>query len=266
MNAANGPFSPENLLATIIGGVVGSLIVALVTPYLFHDPSKPAVRISRTGMVVGALSGAFLVFVYMSGMSAATRQISTPISLQPLAQSPARNPSNLGLQAGMRTLLGVPFDVGWEVTTENQRNPGYPKVIQLNVNLSKPDTVYLLIQAGWGFSKYKGLQVGVVRLRFTGDASTEVPLVLGENIRDWSQDHTDAVTTFQEGMLKEAWRGTTPSGDAGHIDMLEVAVPDAYKDSALRAIELVDTSSTTTGSVDPAIHLLAVTVRHAPSP
>jgi hypothetical protein len=182
------------------------------------------------------------------------------ISLQQLGTPES---SNLGLNAGTNTLLGIPFDTGWTVTTQAADRPSLPTVIQMSTATPQPISVYLLLQAGWGMREFNGKELGAVLLSFSEGKQVRVPLIMGFNIRDWSRSKPEAVNTATSPTLREAWKGTAPDGvTAGGMDMLTIEIPGEYRRSTLTSIQITDTSVTTAGSQNPCIHLLAVTVEH----
>lgn len=170
--------------------------------------------------------------------------------------------SNLGLKAGTNNLLGIPFDTGWTVTTQCADRSSLPTVIQISTAIRQPINIYLLIQAGWGMQEFAGKELGAVSLGFSS-GKQRVPLIMGVNIRDWSRNKSEAVSTATSPTLREAWRGTAPDGTTiGGMDMLTVGISSEYRQATLTSMQIADTSTTTAGSQDPCIHLLAITVEH----
>lgn len=169
--------------------------------------------------------------------------------------------TNLGLAPEPITLLGIPFEPGWKVSTRCANNPSnYTTQMQIVTSIPWPQVVYLLIQGGQMQTVHHGKSVGNLRLLFADGSVIEKPLVVGFNIRDWHVDDeqfVDEVTAVGE--ISEAWRGTFEGGD-GRIDLLVLPVPAVYQESTLITIELNDTSLNTAASDDPCIHLLAITV------
>ena len=58
--------------------------------------------------------------------------------------------------------------------------------------------------------------------------------------------------------LREAWTEKAGNTD-GRIDLLTLSLPPALQATPLNNIHIVDTSTQTTDSLDPCIHLLAIT-------
>ena len=170
--------------------------------------------------------------------------------------------SNLGLNAGTNNLLDISFETGWTVSTQCADRSSQPATIQLDGIFSQPINLYLLLQAGWATQQFNGKELGAVSLIFSDGEHIEVPLIVGFNIRDWSRNNPEAVSTATSSTLREAWRGITPDGTIGGIDILTIEVPNEYRRLALTSIQVADTSRVTVGSQDPCIHLLAITVEH----
>lgn len=174
-----------------------------------------------------------------------------------------REESNLELPAGTNYLLDVPFETGWSVATQSSDRPASPTEVEMDVSIQRPINVYLLLQGGTVLKELSGEMLGTVLLTFDGGQSHTTPLVIGDNIRDWSLEAPNVVvTTCTSPHLEEAHRGYTPEGRPGRMDMLTIQVPEKFRDSRLESIRLTDTSSEELGSQNPCIHLLAVTVEH----
>jgi hypothetical protein len=120
------------------------------------------------------------------------------------------------------------------------------------------------LQAGGGFQEHAGKTLGKIKLYFTGNSGeeqVELPLVLGYNIRDWRPSQPDLfVGTSSSLQLQEVWQGVNEEGERGHIDMLSIAIPMQFQHLTLKTIDILDTSSTTAGSKDPCLLIVAVTI------
>jgi formylglycine-generating enzyme required for sulfatase activity/SH3-like domain-containing protein len=183
----------------------------------------------------------------------------TRISLQTVGM---REESNLGLAAGARNLLDIPFEIGWKFTSQSSDHPEDPTGMEVVLHIVRPVVVHLLLQGGWT-TGFLGKTVGSVSLDFA-DGTCEEILVVGSNIRDWNQSAPGAVTSASSARLREAWRGASAGGDTGVIDVLSIPIPSRYADSALERIRVVDQSVTTVGSKNPCLLVLAITVQCQP--
>jgi len=170
--------------------------------------------------------------------------------------------TNLGVAPGSHNFLGVPFETGWTTSTQCEDAPGRWQSIPITTKISNPTHVYLLIQAGYAYSKFDGKQVGTVKLNFDDGSSAETPLTLGFNIRDWAWENPAAVNTASSDSLQAAVQGVTSGGTPGGMDMLTIDIPDNLLNSTLTGIEISDVTTETIGDMDPCIHLVAITVEH----
>ncbi len=170
--------------------------------------------------------------------------------------------ANLGLNPGQPSVLNIPFDFQGTVSTQSQEFNNYPTQIPLVTNIANPTKVHLLIQAGWAFNRYSEETIGRITLNFADGQQNVTPLVLGENIRDWTRTDTNAVSSFTSKNLQPAIEATVSANDPrlGGIDVLTIPIPEQYHSSILNKIVVEDTSGITAGSMDPCIHLLGVTV------
>ncbi len=168
--------------------------------------------------------------------------------------------TNLGLASGLNYLLDIPFETGWKFSTQCSHMPERPTIVTLNTNISSPHYVYVLLQAGWGITAYRDIQIGNIRLNFSDGSVIDTSLSLGYNIRDWSRDDPQAVTTVFSTDLQSAWEGTAPDGRLGGMDILTIRIPE--KKDVLTSIEFSDVSQTTAGNMNPCIHVMAVTVKY----
>lgn len=162
---------------------------------------------------------------------------------------------NLGLLAGIKTLVGVDFEIGWLVTTLSVGDPSAPEAVSLNTDEAVPSKVHLLLQGSWATSYDR--EFGSVHLLFLDGRSISVPLIVGQNIRDWSQ----ANVPLTDPVAREAWRGTGWDGHTvGVVDALTVEIPTEYQNTSLTQIEVRDESMSKLGSPNPGIHLWAITL------
>ncbi len=183
------------------------------------------------------------------------------LDLQPYSELTSPE-TNLGLPPGTNTLNGIPFQNGWKVTTQCTSTSDRPVEVAVSTNIPNPIAVYVLFQAGWGITPFDGMQVGTISLYFSSGGIQVENLILGYNIRDWARNKPDAVSTISSPMVVEAWRGTLPDSVIGGMDILTIPVESAYQSDVLNRFVLSDTTLTTTGQLNPCVHLLAVTVKY----
>jgi hypothetical protein len=269
---SNDPVSINYLVAEVFVGLLVFLVAAAIWAYLTRDKQPP--HPGWLAVVLVLLVFGFVAFILLvDAMQPKPRVEPTPtasafvsVLLKKYAQAQVPVTNALGLSPGKQNLLDIPFETGWEVTTQNRDFPDYRTSIPLDLKVSNPVSVYLLMQGGWGYKQYQGKQIGSVSLRFADGSTSEVRLVLGDNIRDWARNNPLAVSTATSPMLRQGYPGTVtqPGGIIGGIDILTIDIPQEERGGTLTGITLDDTTQATTGSLDPAIHLLAVTVKHQP--
>ncbi len=173
--------------------------------------------------------------------------------------------SNLKLAAGVYDFYNILFETGWQVDTQCRYNQDSPTNVNIDVNFPNPRNVYLLMQAGWGIHQFANQEFGKILLGFEDGRYLQLPLVLGENIRDWARSKPDAVSTLSAPYVIQDWHtgiAEDAQGVTGGMDALAIEIPDDYQNSTLRSIQVYDTSMDTIGNVDPCIHLLGVTVEY----
>lgn len=179
------------------------------------------------------------------------------ISLQSYSvfSSPA---TSLGLPIGNQTLLNIPFEIGWGLKTPCTSDPNVPAQYNIKTNLEGITKLHFLIQGGWAVSDYANKEIGDIVLNFSNGAHSTTPLIVGNNIRDWSIDNQTAVTTVTDPSVQEAWRGQDVNGN-GRMDVLTLELPQEYANLTLTNIVLTDTTASTLGSVNPCFYVNAIT-------
>ncbi|RMD58731.1 hypothetical protein D6833_12520 [Candidatus Parcubacteria bacterium] len=184
------------------------------------------------------------------------------LSLEPYSELAAPE-TNLGLAPGQYSLSDVPFSVGWKVSTQCSHIPERPQSVLIETSISNPRMAYFLLQAGFGWSKFRDKKIGEIVFHFNDGSTSVTSLSLGYNIRDWARDDDNSVVTLAFSPdLVSVWSGTAPDGRQGGIDMLAVRIPPDKTSLSLSGIEIVDLSQSTVGDLDPCIHLLAITVKY----
>ncbi len=172
--------------------------------------------------------------------------------------------TNLGLAPGQYSASDIPFTVGWKTSTQCSHIPERPQSIFIETNIPNSRYAYFLLQAGWGWSRYRDKKIGEIVFHFADSSSTTTSLSLGYNIRDWSRNNdSNVVTLVFSPDVMSAWDGTAPDGRKGGIDMLTIRIPADKASQTLSGIEILDLSETIVGDIDPCIHLIAITVRYA---
>ncbi len=164
---------------------------------------------------------------------------------------------------GQLELEGIPFNLPAgpnSVTTQAEPIPDFPTTVRLTTELYGPEAVYLLITGGNIFSGFFDKQIGTVRFYFAKNRPYDVPLIAGQNIREWKILDEVTVSLASSPQVREVWRTESTHDGTAIIDLLTIDLPNDYRSDYLMAIEVVDNSTDTVGSMDPAINLLGVTV------
>lgn len=174
--------------------------------------------------------------------------------------------ANLGLGPGQTTLLGLPFEHGWKISTECEiGGADRPTLIVVPVNNLSATKAHFLLQAGQGLAEFSGQKIGELVIIFANGQSFGEPLILGDNIRDWRRAMPETyVNSATSANLQEAWRGKEGNTD-GRIDLFSITLPDSLQNQLIREIQIVDTSVQTIGTTDPCIHLIAITLESQPN-
>jgi len=176
------------------------------------------------------------------------------------SQAPEKNATdNLQLIAGYHVINRIPLSYDNEIYTQNSDVPSYPQIIKIPFQINNPLSIYLLMQADWGLVQYSGKQIGKINFSFNSGQTYDYPLVLGENIRDWSRSASSyAVTSITSPDIIGGWNGISPDNRAGGMDLLKIKIPEQYWQDTINSISVIDTSLETTGDYNPGIHILAI--------
>ncbi len=182
------------------------------------------------------------------------------INLEPY--SPVGHPEDentlLGLSPGIYTISGIPFELGWTASTQCS-SPGLHEAseeLTIPVEVDNAQNVYLLIQAG-NATPYTGEEIGQIVLQFSDGSQQKTTLVVGTNIRDWS---SSSGQTLSSPYIIGAYEGSNPDKTIrGHMDVLDIPVSQPEK--KLASIRILDVTRATVGSIDPCLHVPAITVK-----
>ena len=148
-----------------------------------------------------------------------------------------------------------------KVGTQCARFADWPTEIFLPVgNIEHPQSVHLLVNAGYTRDYVEGLQIGTVELHFAGGQSYSFNLKLGENIREWRFEGMPVVPLTSPDVI-EVYRQYSEAERTEVLDMLTIPIPDSYQASALQYLVVKDTSREVTGSGDPCFYFVGLTVK-----
>ncbi len=158
-------------------------------------------------------------------------------------------------------LGGIPFRLSGSVFKSQAATPFYataPTSLLLEHNVPHAYRLYLLLNTGNGFNHFAGQTVGQVIAHCDGVPMLIALLRLGQEIREWHAGDNVISTAAAQQVWSAPIAGAP--GQMGYIDMLNFALPAECQNGALTAVQIVDTSVDTTGSLDPAFNLFGVTV------
>jgi len=176
------------------------------------------------------------------------------VSLQNIGK---RESGNLGLEAGVRHLAGVDFQIGWLATTQSESDPNNPTVLTVNVQppIANRTRIHILLQASWG--NIQPTEFGAILIFFENGNSIREPLRIGYNVRDWS--YIDIPPTGPN--TKQAHEGPTWDGSGrGVVDVLTITIPNELRSAAITRIEIRDESNEKLNSPNPGLYIWAITV------
>jgi hypothetical protein len=185
---------------------------------------------------------------------------------QPVPMDAYTNGSSdfLSPPVGSVTLGGVPFQLSdrlFKSQAAPSPNSGYPARVTISANVSQATRAHLLLTTGDGFNQFSGRTIGRVVAYCSGAPLPIADLQLGRDVREW---HVADNVVSSASRAREVWSGAIRDAPAysGHIDMLSLDLPDACQSGALTALEVIDSSAETVGSLDPGLNLTGVTVEH----
>jgi hypothetical protein len=148
------------------------------------------------------------------------------------------------------------------ITTQAEPLPDYPtRLVFSGLDIGAPKSVHLLLTGGNTRRTYANQVVGRVVLMFDNNLSVRVDLIPGRNLREWKIYGEHNVTWIEDVYAGQVWSGANRHDNGlGVIDMLTVPVPEDLSDRRLAAVEIVDRSAETVGSLDPAINIIGISV------
>jgi hypothetical protein len=165
---------------------------------------------------------------------------------------------------GNITLGGVPYRLSGAVF-KSQASPssdsGYPTSVRLPVDVPQAHRVHLLLNTGNGLNRFNGRTIGQVVAYCDGVAVPVTDLQLGRDVREWHASHNVVSTASR---AQQVWTGALAGFPnlTGYVDMLSLDLPDECRGGKLTALEIIDSSTSTVNSLDPALNLVGAKVEH----
>ena len=164
---------------------------------------------------------------------------------------------------GKVNLGGIPFEIPVNVSNRFY----FPETFsqgELQIDITNPINVYLLINAHHGFAEYRGTKIGFISFDFLDGSVVYTNLILGENIREWIPDNLfdPTVNTILDKNSQEVWRGVATNGrKPAVIDMLRIPIPPKQQTSHLIRITIKEIPQRAVGRWrPPGISLCGITV------
>lgn len=149
--------------------------------------------------------------------------------------------------SGRSFLGGVLFEIHRGYPTKGVNNilrteAGRGYTVDLPPAVRDVRALYLLVNSTNTYEKHRGTQIGQVELVFHKGSFT-VPLVIGENVREWCIGHPGTLSRTTDPALKEVRRlvrAKDPTRADAVIDMLKIEVPIQYRTHTLARIQIAD--------------------------
>jgi hypothetical protein len=141
------------------------------------------------------------------------------------------------LPRGLQRLAGVVFEIRAliQVGAESRTGEKYPSEIEILVR-QRCKTVHFLHSAIHCYGIPKGTRIGAYRVRYRGDKTTEIPIVIGQDVADWwnqPDEQNDHFTVAWEGtnertrpvnrtirVFKSTWHNPAPDLEIESIDLV----------------------------------------------
>ncbi len=266
--------------AVIAAGALALLFVAaalvggglLVSRWLLRTPAPPTAQAATPTVAVVTRAPTAVAATRQPDPTATPAPTPTatvpplvadPISLAPIVNGSLDN-DFAAPPIGLVELGGVSFDLDGRAFRSQAGpapNNAFPTQASLSVALPGVEHVYVLVTAGDGFTRWAGKRVGQIVLTFEGAEPVVVDLVLGENLREWHA--ADNVVSTAPG-ITEVWSGPIAGFPnlQGHLDLLTIDVPPDRAAATLTRIDIVDLSTETVASRDPALTVSGLTIAH----
>lgn len=160
--------------------------------------------------------------------------------------------------AGGQTFLGIPFNLAENRIFMTQDGAAsLPVEGVLNVTISYPREMYILINTACTYQEFMDKQAGKITLIFDNGATEETILTVGQNIREYTVDPT-LVDTVTDSANQEVWQGGRNPPFV--IDMLTIPISSDNRDYSLKQIVITDLSRTTVDSREPGLIVWGLTI------
>ncbi len=143
------------------------------------------------------------------------------------------------------------------------------KQLRLSTPIKGLYAVHILVNAGNAWKRHldkdlSGTVLGKITLWFTGEATQEVKLILGENVREWAPGNKigELVDQATDLLSQLAWASKSGGHNLFVIDQLEIPVSTRYRRKALERIVITKDTKPNTPEDILAFSIFAITVEH----
>lgn len=165
---------------------------------------------------------------------------------------------------GEVTLGGVPFQLSTSIfKSQASASPftAAPVRLPLAANVAQAQQLHLLLTLGNGFTQFANQVVGRVEIVCDDTLIVLAQLQAGVHVREWHNGQ-GVITTAS--LARSVWSEPITDDVRGTIDLLSLELPQICQDGRLTSIELIDSSTETVGSLDPALNLVGISVEYRP--
>jgi hypothetical protein len=165
---------------------------------------------------------------------------------------------------GEVTLGDVPFQLSTSIFKSQASSSPFtnaPVRLPLAANVTQAQQLHLLLTLGNGFTRFADQVVGRVEIVCDDTLIVLAELQAGVHVREW---HNGQGVITVAPLARSVWSEPITEDVRGTIDLLSLELPQICQDGRLTSIELIDSSTDTVGSLDPAFNLVGVSVEYRP--
>jgi len=251
------------------GFATGSLRTHLVSPVVYIPPSETGKSCTITGTVTTYGMVHVTTTISLSLQFTVAPQF-TLGNIQPLANWPMDH--LVYPQVGSQTYAGVPFMLlSGDKSVFQTRGlfvPSLPLEGVLQVNITRPKIVHVLLNGGYVEHSLQDVKVGEVVLTFDDGAKATYNIVAWQSVREtWGYVDDPAAFQLTSPPNGTTWRNVYQEdqlrGNAlakGFVDMVSFTLPDEFMAKRLVSITISDTSDDTPDGEKTSLIVMGVTV------
>ncbi len=165
---------------------------------------------------------------------------------------------------GEVTLGDVPFQLSTSIFKSQASSGPFtnaPVRLPLAADITQAQQLHLLLTLGNGFTRFADQVVGRVEIVCDDTLIVLVELQAGVHVREW---HNGQGVITVAPLARSVWSEPITDDVRGTIDLLSLELPPICQDGRLTSIELIDNSTETVGSLDPALNLVGLSVEYRP--